>query len=234
MNLLIKEYTQLEQTSFKTFLGFSFLIFLVLLPSFYIFSSYYRVKDIEVQGSSYIDEDLFIEFYNISIWSIGETSFENIYTSDRTIEKIELTKKLPDQLQIKITHYLQVAEITDLRGSVVTKGVLYKNLLFKETILENDVVNVTITNGPVDDGFNGEIVSFVMTLLNFKIDISEISLVHNGSYLNGVYKGIEIDFLEPIDLSTKASAVGELLENSSCTGEVSFISSNSFVTDCNI
>ncbi len=232
--MLIKEYTQLEQTSFKTFLGFSFLIFLVLLPSFYIFSSYYRVKDIEVQGSSYIDEDLFIEFYNISIWSIGETSFENIYTSDRTIEKIELTKKLPDQLQIKITHYLQVAEITDLRGSVVTKGVLYKNLLFKETILENDVVNVTITNGPVDDGFNGEIVSFVMTLLNFKIDISEISLVHNGSYLNGVYKGIEIDFLEPIDLSTKASAVGELLENSSCTGEVSFISSNSFVTDCNI
>ena len=234
MNLLIKEYTQLEQTSFKTFLGFSFLIFLVLLPSFYIFSSYYRVKDIEVQGSSYIDEDLFIEFYNISIWYIGETYFENIYTSDRTIEKIELTKKLPDQLQIKITHYLQVAEITDLRGSVVTKGVLYKNLLFKETILENDVVNVTITNGPVDDGFNGEIVSFVMTLLNFKIDISEISLVHNGSYLNGFYKGIEIDFLEPIDLSTKASAVGELLENSSCTGEVSFISSNSFVTDCNI
>ena len=232
--MLIKEYTQLEQTSFKTFLGFSFLIFLVLLPSFYIFSSYYRVKDIEVQGSSYIDENLFIEFYNISIWSIGETSFENIYTSDRTIEKIELTKKLPDQLQIKITHYLQVAEITDLRGSVVTKGVLYKNLLFKETILENDVVNVTITNGPVDDGFNGEIVSFVMTLLNFKIDISEISLVHNGSYLNGFYKGIEIDFLEPIDLSTKASAVGELLENSSCTGEVSFISSNSFVTDCNI
>ena len=232
--MLIKEYTQLEQTSFKTFLGFSFLIFLVLLPSFYIFSSYYRVKDIEVQGSSYIDENLFNEFYNISIWSIGETSFENIYTSDRTIEKIELTKKLPDQLQIKITHYLQVAEITDLRGSVVTKGVLYKNLLFKETILENDVVNVTITNGPVDDGFNGEIVSFVMTLLNFKIDISEISLVHNGSYLNGFYKGIEIDFLEPIDLSTKASAVGELLENSSCTGEVSFISSNSFVTDCNI
>ena len=234
MNLLIKEYTQLEQTSFKTFLGFSFLIFIVLLPSFYIFSSYYRVKDIEVQGSSYIDESQFIEFYNISIWSIGETSFENIYTSDKTIEKIELTKKLPNQLQIKIAHYQQVAEITDLRGSVITKGVLYKNLLFKDTILENDVVSVTITNGPVDDGFNGEIVSLVMTLLNFEIDISEISLVHNGSYLKGSYRGVEIDFLEPIDLSTKASAVGELLEKSDCTGEVTFISNNSFVTDCQI
>ncbi len=234
MNFLIKEYTQLEQTSFKTFLGFSLLIFIVLLPSFYIFSNYYRVKDIEVQGSPYIDETLFAEFYNISIWSIGEASFENIYISDNTIEKIELTKKLPNQLKINISHYLQVAEITDLRGSVVTKGVLYKNLLFKETFLENDVVNVTITNGPVDEGFNGEIISLVMTLLNFEIDISKISLVHNGSNLKGSYKGIEIDFLEPVDLSTKASAVGELLEKSSCTGEVTFITNNSFITDCKI
>ena len=234
MNFLIKEYTQLEKTSFKTFLVFSFIIFIILLPSFYIFSSYYRVIDIEVEGSSYIDETLFIEFYDISIWSIGETSFENIYTTDRTIEKIELTKKLPNQLKINITHYMQVAEITDLRGSVVTKGVLYKNLLFKEALLENDVVNVTITNGPVDDGFNGEIVSLVMTLLNFEIDISEISLTHNGSYLKGAYKEIEIDFLEPVDLSTKASAIGELLEKKSCSGEVTFISNNSFVTDCNI
>ena len=229
---MIKEYTQLEQTSFKTFLGVSLLICIVLLPSFYIFSNYYRVKDIEVQGSPYIDETLFAEFYNISIWSIGEASFENIYISDNTIEKIELTKKLPNQLKINISHYLQVAEITDLRGSVVTKGVLYKNLLFKETFLKNDVVNVTITNGPVDEGFNGEIISLVMTLLNFEIDISKISLVHNGSNLKGTYKGIEIDFLEPVDLSTKASAVGELLEKSSCTGEVTFITNNSFITDC--
>ena len=234
MNFLIKEYTQLEQTSFKTFLGFSFFILLVLLPSFNVFSSYYRVKYIEVQGSTYIDGSMFNEFYNISIWSIGENSFENIYTSDRTIEKIELTKKLPDELKIDITHYLQVAEITDLRGSVVTKGVLYKNLIFKDTLLEDDVVNVTITNGPVDDGFKGEIVSLVMTFLNFEIDISEISLVHNGIYLKGTYREIEIDFLEPVDLSTKASAVGELLEKSSCTGEVTFISQNSFVSDCNI
>lgn len=234
MNFLIKEYTQTEQTSFKTFLVFSFLIFMVLIPSFYIFSSYYRIKDIEVHGSTYIDESLFVEFNNISIWSIGETSFEDIYTSDRTIEKIELTKKLPNQLKINISHYLQVAEITDLRGSVVTKGVLYKNLLFKDTLIENAVINVTITNGPVDPGFNGEIVSLVMTLLNFEIDISKISLVHNGRYLKGSYKGIEIDFLEPVDLSTKASAVGELLEKSFCTGEVTFISTNSFVTDCKI
>ena len=231
---MIKEYTQLEKTSFKTFLVFSFLVFIFLVPSFYIFSSNYRVIDIEVQGSSYIDESMFVEFYDISIWSIGETSFENIYTSDRTIETIKLIKKLPNQLKVIITHYIQVAEITDLRGSVVTKGVLYKNLFFKEAFLENDVVTVTITNGPVSNGFNGEIVSFVMTIRNFEIDITEISLVHNGSNLKGVYKGLEIDFLEPVDLATKASAIGELLEKVSCSGEVTFISNNSFVTDCDI
>ena len=75
MNFLIKDYTQLEQTTFKTFLGFSFMIIIFLLPSFYIFSSYYRVTNIDVQGSSYIDKTMFIEFYNVSIWSIGETSF---------------------------------------------------------------------------------------------------------------------------------------------------------------
>ncbi len=234
MIFLIKDFTQLEQTSFKTFLVFSLIIFVVLLPSFFIFSSYYRVTNIDVQGSSYIDNTLFIEFYNVSIWSIGETSFENIYTSDRTIEKIELTKKLPNQLDIGISHFLQVAEITDLRGSVVTKKVLYKNLLFKDALIEDEVINVTITNGPVDNGFNGEIVSLVMTLINFEIDLSEISLVHDGSYLKGAYKGIKIDFLQPIDLSTKGSAVGELLEKGSCTGEVTFISNNSFVSNCEI
>jgi len=231
---LIKDFTQLEQTSFKTFLVFSLIIFVVLLPSFFIFSSYYRITNIDVQGSSYIDNTMFIEFYNVSIWSIGETSFENIYTTDRTIEKIELTKKLPNQLDIGITHFLQVAEITDLRGSVVTKKVLYKNLLFKDAFIEDEVVNVTITNGPVDNGFNGEIVSLVMTLLNFEIDLSEISLVHDGRYLKGTYKGIKIDFLQPIDLATKGSAVGELLEKGSCIGEVTFISNNSFVSDCEI
>jgi len=175
-----------------------------------------------------------LEFYNNSIWTINDDSFRPLYDLDPTIDDISHEKELPNKLIIKITHYLQVAEITDLRKSAPTKVVLYKNLFFKEALLTNDVVSVTITNGPVDDGFNGEIVSLVMTLLNFELDISEISLVHNGSYLKGNYKGIEIDFLEPVDLSTKASAIGELLEKKSCFGEVTFVSNNSFVTECNI
>jgi len=230
---LIKDYIQIEQTSFRAFLGFSIIIWVVLIPSFYLFSSYWRVETIKVEGSSYINEYQFVEFYNNSIWTINDNSFKYLHDLDPTIEFISHEKELPNQLNIKISHYLQVAEITDLRKSVPTKVVLYKNLFIKEALLENDVVSVTITNGPVDSGFNGEIVSLVMTLLNFEIDISKITLVHNGDYLKGAYRDIEINFLEPVDLSTKASAIGELLEKRSCTKEVKFISNNSFVTDCN-
>ena len=231
---MIKDYSHLEQTSFRTFLAFSLLILVFLIPSLFIFSQSYRVKDIEVQGSLTINEYHFSQFYDTSIWAIGESSFENIYTLDKTIEKIELTKELPNKLSIAISHYLQVAKITDLRGSVPMEKVLYKNLLFKITELNNEVINVTIVNGPVDEGFNGELVTLAMTLKNFKIDISQITLTLNGESLTGEYKGIFIDFLKPSDLATKGSAIGELLEKSNCTGEVTFVSKESFITSCKI
>ncbi len=231
---MIKDYSQLEQTSFRTFLAFSLLILVFLIPSLFIFSQSYRVKDIEVQGSLTINEYHFSQFYDTSIWAIGESSFENIYTLDKTIEKIELTKELPNKLSITISHYLQVAKITDLRGSVPTEKVLYKNLLFKITELNNEVINVTIVNGPVDEGFNGELVTLAMTLKNFKIDISKIALTLDGESLTGEYEGIFIDFLKPSDLATKGSAIGELLEKSNCTGEVTFVSKESFITSCKI
>lgn len=231
---MIKDYSHLEQTSFRTFLAFSLLILVFLIPSLFIFSQSYRVKDIEVQGSLTINEYHFSQFYDTSIWAIGESSFENIYTLDKTIEKIELTKELPNKLSITISHYLQVAKITDLRGSVPMEKVLYKNLLFKITELNNEVINVTIVNGPVDEGFNGELVTLAMTLKNFKIDISKITLTLDGESLTGEFEGIFIDFLKPSDLATKGSAIGELLEKSNCTGEVTFVSKESFITSCKI
>ena len=231
---MIKDYSHLEQTSFRTFLAFSLLILVFLIPSLFIFSQSYRVKDIVVQGSLTINEYHFSQFYDTSIWAIGESSFENIYTLDKTIEKIELTKELPNKLSITISHYLQVAKITDLRGSVPMEKVLYKNLLFKITELNNEVINVTIVNGPVDEGFNGELVTLAMTLKNFKIDISKITLTLDGESLTGEFEGIFIDFLKPSDLATKGSAIGELLEKSNCTGEVTFVSKESFITSCKI
>ena len=84
---MIKDYSQLEQIRFRTFLAFSLLILVFLIPSLFIFSQSYRVKDIEVKGSLSINEYHFSQFYDTSIWAIGENSFESIYTLDKTIEK---------------------------------------------------------------------------------------------------------------------------------------------------
>ena len=143
---------------------------------------------------------------------------------------------LPSKLEIKLKLYEQVAEISDLRGSQPKLSVLYKNLYIVESIdASKNTLSVTIVNGPVDNGFNGEVVALFMTLSNFDdINTGSLKLTHLGTSVIGYYKDTEILFGNPIDLATKAAAVGELLSDGSCQGTVRFVSSNSFVTDCNI
>ena len=233
---MIKGNIDIEKTSFRTFLVFSFFLLAVLLPSYLIFSSKYMVKNVEFLPKYQVDSSFLNTLYGESIWILDETSVESLYSADPTIEKIVLTKILPSKLEIKLQLYEQVAEISDLRGSQPKLSVLYKNLYTTESIdASKNVVSVTIVNGPVDNGFNGEIVALFMTLSNFdEINTGSLNLTHLGTSVIGYYKDTEILFGSPIDLATKAAAVGELLSDGSCQGTVRFVSTNSFVTDCNI
>ena len=194
------------------------------------------VTDVEFSPKYQVDSSFLETLYGESIWILDETSVESLYRADPTIEKIELTKILPSKLEIKLKLYEQVAEISDLRGSKPKLFVLYKNLYVTESIdASNNTVSVTIVNGPVDNGFNGEIVALFMTLRNFDdINTGSLKLNHLGTSIVGYYKDTEILFGNPIDLATKAAAVGELLSDGSCQGTVRFVSTNSFITDCNI
>ena len=233
---MIKGNIDIEKTSFRTFLVFSFFLLAILLPSYFIFSSKYMVKNVEFLPKYQVDSSFLNTLYGESIWILDETSVESLYSADPTIEKIVLTKILPSKLEIKLQLYEQVAEISDLRGSQPKLSVLYKNLYTTESIdASKNVVSVTIVNGPVDNGFNGEIVALFMTLSNFdEINTGSLNLTHLGTSVIGYYKDTEILFGSPIDLATKAAAVGELLSDGSCQGTVRFVSTNSFVTDCNI
>tara|TARA_B100000963_G_C22579067_1_gene649946 strand:+ start:895 stop:1596 length:702 start_codon:yes stop_codon:yes gene_type:complete len=233
---LIKRNIEIEKTSFRTFLVFSFFLLLLLLPSFLIFSSKYIVKSVEFFPKYQVSGSFLETLYGESIWTLDETSVEGLYSADPTIEKIELTKILPSKLEINLKLYEQIAEISDLRGSQPKIFVLYKNLYTTESInASKNTVSVTIVNGPVDNGFNGEIVALFMTLSNFdEISTGSLKLTHLGTSVIGYYKNIEILFGSPIDLATKAAAVGELLSDGMCQGTVRFVSTNSFVTDCNI
>ena len=233
---MINGNIDIEKTSFRTFLVFSFFVLILLIPSYLIFSSKYMVRNIEFLPKYDVDSSFLETLYGKSIWTLDETSLESLYSADPTIEKIELTKILPSKLEIKLKLYEQVAEISDLRGSQPKLFVLYKNLYTSESIdASKNTVSVTIVNGPVDNGFNGEIVALFMTLNNFdEINTGSLKLTHLGTSVVGYYKDTEILFGSPIDLATKAAAVGELLSDGSCKGTVRFVSTNSFVTNCNI
>lgn len=233
---MIKGNIDIEKTSFRTFLGFSFFVLILLLPSYLIFSSKYIVRNIEFSPKYQVDSSFLETLYGKSIWTLDETSLESLYSADPTIERIELNKILPSKLEIKLKLYEEIAEISDLRGSQPKIFVLYKNLYTTESIdASKNLFSVTIVNGPVDKGFNGEIVALFMTLSNFdEINTGSLKLTHLGTSVIGYYNDTEILFGSPIDLATKAAAVGELLSNGSCQGTVRFVSANSFVTDCNI
>ena len=194
------------------------------------------IRNIEFSPKYQVDNTFLDTLYGESIWTLNENSVESLYSTDPTIEKIELIKILPSQLEIKLNFYEQVAEISDLRGSQPKLSVLYKNLHTTEFVnASKNIVSVTIINGPVDNGFNGEIVALFMTLSSFdEINTGSLKLTHLGTSIVGNYENTEILFGSPIDLATKAAAVGELLSNKSCQGTVRFVSKNSFVTDCNI
>ena len=125
---MIKGNIDIEKTSFRTFLVFSFFLLAVLLPSYLIFSSKYMVKNVEFLPKYQVDSSFLNTLYGESLWILDETSVESLYSADPTIEKIVLTKILPSKLEIKLQLYEQVAEISDLRGSQPKLSVLYKNL----------------------------------------------------------------------------------------------------------
>ena len=212
---------------------------MLLLPSYFIYSSKYMVKHVEFIPKYQVDSSFLNNLYGKSIWTIDESSLESLYSIDPTIERIELNRVLPlstGKIEIEIKLYDQVAKISDLRGSQPEISILYKNLYTTQSIeASSNTLSVTIVNGPVDSGFNGELVALYMTLRSFdKIDIGSLELTHSGAGIIGYYRNVEILFGRPVDLATKASAVGELLSRDSCTGTVRFISPKSFVSECNI
>ena len=233
---MIQNYIEIEQKSLKTFLSFVLLIILILFPSYALFSSKYSVKNVNVISDFDIETSMTESFYGKSIWFVTNKSLSSLQDQFPYIEKIETETFLPSTVQITFKFYRQVATIKDLRGSQPKETVLYKNLYRSNELIENnELLQVSIINGPVDEAFDGELVSFFMTIQNFdEIYIGGISLVHTGNTISGYYEEVEILFGAPIDLSKKAAAIGELLSSGECSGTVTFVNSESFITDCNI
>ena len=112
------------------------------------------------------------------------------------------------------------------------KSTLYKNMIEIESDDIFLIPSLTITNGPVPPGFNGEMVSLIMTLKSYNIEVNSFNFTYNGDSFIGEYRSTLIDFGNPLDLGSKSSALGSLIENSECQGEIRFISKEDLIANC--
>jgi len=228
------EYSFQEKKSLKSFLLFTFLLTSLINVGFSINSSYFRVKTIEINSisSNISSADFSNETLNQSIWLIDSDTFNDKKIQFPTIENITITKEYPNKVTVNIIEYEELIVVTDLRGTIPFRSILYKNGLEVESSEMRDLPTLSISNGPVQTGFNGELVSMMMTLKKYTLNESDFSFNYDGQRLTGEYRETLIDFGPSIDLGTKGAALGALLENSECSGEIRFIGSEEIIANC--
>ena len=215
----MNELLNLEQRTFKTFSIFSFFSLLTLITFLSMFSSKYTVTDINYEKNIDLNYSSFGFVQGKSIWFIDESDFGQFYEDNLSVESLVISKQLPNLVFIDIVIHEKIIVISDLRDTNPKEVILYKNLY--------RLPRLTITNGPVPDGFYSEIISLILTLNKYEISIQDLKILYDGIELTGSYKNTALNIGRPVDLSKKGSVVGYILEEGNCDGEVTVIDSNS-------
>jgi hypothetical protein len=228
------DYNEQEKVSFQSFLMFSLFLLIILNTGFTLNSAYFRVSKVEVLGNNEIfdEADLIKPALGQSIWLVNNDTFTDNMLQIPTIESVIISKEYPNKITIELYEYEKILTITDLRGSMPKKSTLYKNMIEIESDDIFLIPSLTITNGPVPTGFNGEMVSLIMTLKSYNLDVNSFNFTYNGDSFIGEYRSTLIDFGNPLDLGSKSSALGSLIENSECQGEIRFISKEDLIANC--
>ena len=198
-----------------------------------ISSQKYGISEIEHS----LEDQLVMESLNLlygkSIWFINDNSFEQIYKDNPDIKYINYARKSPNKLIISVDTYQQLANIIDLRGSVETSSILYENSYVVSTpTIENVLPIVKIENGPVDSGFNGELITLFKTLDNYKYTKQSLQIIYDGEAFNAYYGKTTFQLGDAVDLGKKASILGTYLSDNSCDGTVRFLTSESTIENC--
>ena len=228
------DFNEQEKVSFRSFLIFSLFLLIILNTGFTLNSAYFRVSKVEVLGNNELfdEADLIKPALGQSIWLINNDTFSDNILQLPTIESVIISKEYPNKITIKLTEYDKIMTVTDLRSSIPKKTTLYKNMIEIESDEIFSIPSLTITNGPVPTGFNGEMVSLIMTLKSYNLDVNSFNFTYNGGSFIGEYRSTIIDFGKPLDLGSKSSALGSLIENSECQGEIRFISKEDLIANC--
>ena len=218
--------SEVESKSFRTFSLFIFVVLTIFCLIVSTFSSMYRVSTINYNSELDLNYDGLKGIKNSSIWLVNDGNFEKFYQDNLNVENLEISKQLPNVINIKINLHQKIIVYTDFRDSSPKQRVLYKNLYTDDAISEIDLANLVITNGPIDDGFYSEIVSFILTVEKYEVDLSEVSLTFDGNVLVLNYFDTIIEAGKAVDLSRKGSVVGYILEKDDCKGKITILESS--------
>ncbi len=216
MNPLIEA----EGNSFRTFTFFTFVVLIILGLVVSVFSSKYRVSIINYDTELNLNYEELRKIENSSIWLINDNNFKKFYLDNKSVEKLEISKQLPNVINITINLYEKIIVYTDFRDSSPRQRVLYKNLYVDDKIPEKELAHLVITNGPIEDGFYSEIVSFILTVEKYNVDLSKLSITFDGNAVVINYLDTVIDAGKAVDLSRKGSVVGYVLEKNDCNGRI--------------
>ena len=222
----MNELTYLDQKSFKTFSIFSFFSILTLIIFLSMFSLKYTVKNITYENNYDLNYNSFELVQDKSIWLIDESDFVQFYEDNLNVESLVISKQLPNQVFIDIVVYEKIILISDLRDTRPKEVVLFRNLYTELSESNIQLPRLTITNGPIPEGFYSEIISLILTVNKYNLTINNLTLLYDGSELTGSYKNTILNIGRPIDLSKKATVVGYILEENNCDGEVTIIDAN--------
>ena len=227
------DYFYNQTSSFKRFLSFSLILITLLLFLFEIFSQNNIIKKVEIDSQSELVEIASEDFVGKSFYQIDDNELSKLSSLDPSINSIVITSFFDHTLNLKLVFFEKIAIVEDLRRNPLRKMVLLKNGSYVDFDNEN-LPTVKITNGPVDAGFDGELVSFFSTLGLYELNLENSVFEYNGSEFKGALLGLELNFGPMVDLGIKASSLKDVFKTDDCLGSIIFQGSDSFISDCNI
>ena len=227
------DYFYNQTSSFKRFLSFSLILLILLLFLFEIFSQNNIIKKVEIDSQSELVEIASENFVGKSFYQIDDNELSKLSSLDPSINSIVITSFFDHTLNLKLIYFEKIAIVEDLRRKPLRKMVLLKNGSYVDFDNENLPI-VKITNGPVDAGFDGELVSFFSTLGIYELNLENSVFEYNGSEFKGTLLGLELNFGPMVDLGSKAASLKDVFKTDDCLGSIIFQGSDSFISDCNI
>lgn len=227
------DYFYNQTSSFKRFLSFSLILLILLLFLFEIFSQNNIIKKVEIDSQSELVEIASENFVGKSFYQIDDNELSKLSSLDPSINSIVITSFFDHTLNLKLIYFEKIAIVEDLRRKPLRKMVLLKNGSYVDFDNEN-LPTVKITNGPVDAGFDGELVSFFSTLGIYELNLENSVFEYNGSEFKGTLLGLELNFGPMVDLGSKAASLKDVFKTDDCLGSIIFQGSDSFISDCNI